>query len=97
MMSANNGPGGKPTRRSAVPLPLPPDWDNVPVPSPFGIAPPMATAVIGGCHCSLLIVPLLGTIAVIFLILLLLPKRTLIPNHELVQGGQHTTTMAARR
>ncbi len=36
----------------------------------------MATAVIGGCHHSLVIVPLLQTVAVIVLVLLLLPKRT---------------------
>jgi hypothetical protein len=75
MMSANNRPGGELTRCSAVPLPLPPNRDDVPVPSSFGIAPPTATAVVGGCRCSLVIVFLLQTIAIIFLILQLPPKR----------------------
>jgi hypothetical protein len=82
MMLANNGPGGEPTRRSAVPLPSPPDCDNVPVPLSFGVAPPMATAVVGGRHHSLVIVPLLGTVVVIFLVLLLPPERTPIPDRE---------------
>ncbi len=112
MMSANDGPEGEPTRRSAVPSPSPPDRDDVPVPSSFSIAPPMATAVFGGRHCSLVIVFLLRTVAVIFLILLLPPERTPIPDGEtrprratykrqsqmvkLVRGGQHTMTTAAR-
>jgi hypothetical protein len=82
MISANDGPGGEPTRRSAVPSPLPPNRDNVPVPSSFGVAPPVATAVVGGRHCSLVIVPLSGTVAVIFLVLLLPFERTPIPDHE---------------
>jgi hypothetical protein len=113
MMSANDGPGGEPTRRSAVPSPSPPDRDDVPVPSSFGIAPLMATAVVGGRHHSIAIVLLSRTVAIIFLVLLLLPERTPIPKGEtrsrrathirrsqmvkLVRGGQHTTTTAARR
>jgi hypothetical protein len=113
MMSANDGPGGEPTRRSAVPSPSPPDRDDVPVPLSFGIAPPMATAVVGGRHRSLVIVLLSRTVAVIFLVLLLPPERMPIPDREtrprratyerrsqmvkLVRGGQHTTTTAARR
>jgi hypothetical protein len=113
MMSANDGSGGEPTRRSAVPSPSPPDRDDVPVPSLFGIAPPMATAVAGGQHRSLVIVLLSRTVAVIFLVLLLPPERTPIPGREtrprratyerrsqmvtIVQGEQHTTTTAARR
>jgi hypothetical protein len=82
MMSANNGRGREP-KRSAVPSPLLPDCNNVPlVPSSFGVAPPMATAVVGGCHCSLVIVPLLRTIAVIVLVLLLPPERTPILNRD---------------
>jgi hypothetical protein len=77
-MSANNGWGGEPTRCSAVQLPLPPDRDDVLVPLFFCIAPPTATAVIGGHHCSLVIVPFLQTVGVILLILLLPPERTLI-------------------
>jgi hypothetical protein len=50
MMSANDRPEEEPTRCSAVPSPLPPNCDDVPVPSSFGIAPPTATAVVGGCH-----------------------------------------------
>jgi hypothetical protein len=67
MMLANDGQGREPTRRSAVPSPLPPNCDDVPFPSSFGIAPPMATAVVGGCHCSLVIVLLSQTVAAIFL------------------------------
>jgi hypothetical protein len=68
-------------RGSAVPLPLPPDHDYVPVPSSFSVAPPTATAVIGGHHCSLVIVRLSQTIVVIFLVLLLLQtKRMPIPD-----------------
>ncbi len=80
MMSANHGLGREPTRRSAVPSPSPPDRDDVPVPSSFGVAPPTATAVVGGRHRSLLIVPLSRTVAVIFLVLLLPPERTPIPD-----------------
>jgi hypothetical protein len=72
----------EPTRCSAVPSPLPPNHDKVPVPSSFGVAPPTATAVVGGRHCSLVIVPFLGTFAVIFLVLLLPPERTPIPDRE---------------
>ncbi len=113
MMSANDGPGGEPTRRSTVPSPSPPDRDDAPVPSSFGIAPPMATAVVRGHHRSLVIVLLSRTVAVIFLVLLLPPERTPIPDGEtrprratyerrsqmakLVQEGQHTMTTAARR
>jgi hypothetical protein len=56
MMSANDGPGGEPTRRSAMPSPSLTNRDDVPVPSSFGIAPHMATAVVGGHHHSLVIV-----------------------------------------
>jgi hypothetical protein len=80
MMSANDGRGGEPTRHSAVQSPSPPDCNDVLVPSSFCIAPPMATAVIGGHHCSLVIVPFLQTVAIIVLILLLLPERTPIPD-----------------
>jgi hypothetical protein len=113
MMSANDGPGGGATRRSAMQLPSPPDCDDVLVPSSFGIAPPTATAVVGGRHHSLVIVLLSQTVAVIFLVLLLLPERTPIPDREtclrratyerrsqmvkLVQGGQHTMMTAAQR
>jgi hypothetical protein len=104
-------PGGEPKRRSAVPSPLPPNCNDVQVPLFFGIAPPMATAVVGGCHRSLVILLLLLTVAVIFLILLLPPKRTPFPDPgtlprratckcrsqtvKIVQGGQHTMTMVA--
>ncbi len=77
--------GGEPTRCSAVPLPLPLNCDNVTVQPSFGVAPPTATAVVGGCHHSLVIVPLLQTIAVINLVLLLSPKRMPIPDHETCQ------------
>jgi hypothetical protein len=112
MMSANEEPGGEPTRRSAVPLPSPPDRDDVPVPSSFAIAPLMATAVVGGRHRSLVIVLLTRTVAVIFLVLPLPPEKPPIPDREtrprratyerrslmvkLVRGGKHTTTTAAR-
>jgi hypothetical protein len=75
MMSANNGPGGEPTRLSAVPSPLPLDCNDVLVQSSFGIAPPTATSVISGHCCSLVIIPLLQTVAIIVLVLLLLPER----------------------
>jgi hypothetical protein len=80
MTSANNGRGGEPTRRSTVQLLSPPDRDNVLVQSSFCVAPPTATAVIGGRHRSLVIVPFLRTVAVIVLVLLLPPKRTPIPD-----------------
>ncbi len=96
-----------------MPSPLPPDRDDVPVPSTFGIAPPTATAVDGGHYHSLVIVLLLQTVAVIFLVLLLPPKRMPIPDREthprratyerqshmvkLVQGGKHTATTGAQR
>ncbi len=82
LMSANDGPGGQTTRRSAVPLPSPPHRDDVPVPLSFGVTPPTATAVVGGRHWSLIIVPLSRTVAVIVLVLLLPPERTSIPNRE---------------
>jgi hypothetical protein len=75
MMLANDGRGGEPTRRSAVQLPSPPNCNDVLVPLSFCVAPPTATAVIGGPHC-LVIVPFLQTVAVIVLILLLPPERT---------------------
>jgi hypothetical protein len=74
--------GGEPTRRYVVQSPSPPDRNDVLVPSSFCVAPPMATAVIGGCHCSLVIVPFLQTVAVIVLVLLLPPERTPIPDHD---------------
>jgi hypothetical protein len=67
MMSANDGQGREPTRRSAMPSPLPTDRDDVPFPSSFGIAPPTATAVIGDRNRSLVIVLLSRTVAAIFL------------------------------
>ncbi len=82
MMLANDGSGRELTRRSVVPSPSLPDCNDVPVPSSFGLAPPMATAAIGGRHYSLVIVLLLQTIAIIFLVLLLPPKRTPIPDRE---------------
>jgi hypothetical protein len=82
MMSANDGPGGEPTRRSVVPSPLPPNRDDVLVPSSFGVAPPTATAVIDGRHHSLVIVPLSRTVAVIDLVLLLPLERTPIPDRD---------------
>jgi hypothetical protein len=74
--------GGGANRTSVVASPLPPNRNNVWVPSSFGVAPPMTNAVVGGCHCSLVIVPLLQTIAIIILVLLLLPKRTPILDRE---------------
>jgi hypothetical protein len=82
MMLANDGPGREPTRCSTVPSPSPPDRDNVLVLSSFGIAPPTATAVVGGCHHSLIIVPLLQPVAVIVLILLLVPERMPMPDRD---------------
>jgi hypothetical protein len=82
MMSANDGLGRGPTRCSAVPSPSPPDRDDVSVPSSFGVAPPTATAVVGGHHCSIVIVPLSRTIAIIVLVLLFPPERTPIPDRE---------------
>jgi hypothetical protein len=63
-------------------IPSPPNCNDVLVPSYFCVAPPTATAVIGGCHRSLVIVPFLQTVAVIILVLLLLPKRTPIPDRD---------------
>jgi hypothetical protein len=40
MMSANDGPGVEPTRRSAVPSPSPPNCDDVPVPCPSALRLP---------------------------------------------------------
>jgi hypothetical protein len=74
MTSASNGPGGEPTRCSTVPSPSPPNRNDVPVLLSFGVAPPTAAAAVGGHHRSLVIISLLQTIAVIFLVLLLLPK-----------------------
>ncbi len=82
MTSANDGRGGEPTRRSAVQSPSPPDRDDVLVPSSFCVAPPTATAVIGGRHRSLVIVPFSRTVAVIVLDLLLPPERTPIPDRD---------------
>ncbi len=59
-----------------MPSPSPLARDDVLVPSSFGVAPPTATAVIGGRHRSLVIVPFSRTVAVIVLILLLPPERT---------------------
>jgi hypothetical protein len=95
MMLANDEPGGEPTRLSAVSSWLQPNCNNVLVQLSFGVAPPMATAVVGACHCSLVIVLHLQTVAIISLILLLPPKRMPFLDHENVQGGQHTTTMVA--
>jgi hypothetical protein len=78
-MSANDGRGGEPTRQSTVQSPSPPDRDDVLVPSSFCVAPPTATAVIGGRH-RLVIVPFSRTVAVIVLVLLLPPERTPIPD-----------------
>jgi hypothetical protein len=82
MMLANNRPGGEPTRFSVVPLPSLPNSNNVLVPSSFSVVPPMATAVVGGCHHSFVIVILLQTVAIIFLVLVLWPKRMPIPDRE---------------
>jgi hypothetical protein len=60
---------------------LPPNRNDVLVPSSFCIAPPTATAVIGGRH-RLVIVPFSRTVAVIVLILLLPPERTPIPDRD---------------
>ncbi len=73
--------GGEPTRRSTVQLPSPPDCNNVLVPSSFCVAPPTATAVIGGRH-RLVIVPFLRTVAVLVLVLLLPPEGMPIPDHD---------------
>jgi hypothetical protein len=81
-MLANNGRGGERTRHSAVQSPLLPDCNDVLVPSPFCVAPPTATAVIGGRHHSLIIIPFSQTVAVIILVLLLPPERTPIPDCE---------------
>ncbi len=81
-MSANDGPEGERTIYSAVPSPSPPDCNDVLVPLSFGVAPPTATAVIDGRHCSLVIVPLLQTVAVIVLVLVLPPKRTPISDRD---------------
>ncbi len=82
LMSANDGLGGEPTRRSTVPSQSPPDRDDVLVPSSFSVAPPTATAVIDGRHRSLVIVPLSQTVAVIVLVLLLAPGITPIPDRD---------------
>jgi hypothetical protein len=82
MTSANDRRGGEPMRPSAVQSPSPPYRDNVLVPSSFRVAPPTATAVIGGRHRSLVIVPFSRTVAVIVLVLLLPPKRTPIPDRD---------------
>jgi hypothetical protein len=76
MMSANGGRVGGATRRSIVPSPLPLDRNDVLVPSSFCVAPPTATAVVGGRHYSIIIVPLLQTVAVIVLVFLFPSKRT---------------------
>jgi hypothetical protein len=90
MMSANNGQGREPTRRSAMPSPLPPDRDDVPFPSSFGIAPPTATAVVGDRHRSLVIVLLLRIVATIFLSSSSHPKERQSQIVKLLRGGQHT-------
>jgi hypothetical protein len=82
MMSANNWRGGERMRCAAVQSPSLPDCDNVLVPSSFCVAPPPATAVIGGRHRSLVIVPFSRTVTVIILVLLLPPKRTPIPDRD---------------
>ncbi len=75
--------GGEPMRHYAVPLPSPPkNCKDVPIPSSFSVSPLTATAVVGGHHRSLVIVPLSQTVAVIFLVLLLPHTRTPIPNCE---------------
>ncbi len=74
-------------RCSTLPSLLPPNCDNVPVSLSFGVAPPMATAVVGGRHLSFVIVPLLHTIAIIVLLLLLSPKERQSLIVTLVQGG----------
>ncbi len=90
MMSANDGHGREPTRRSAVPSPSPPDRDDVPFPSSFGIAPPTATAVVGDRHRFFVIVLLLRTIADIFLSSSSRPKERQSQIVKLLRGGQHT-------
>jgi hypothetical protein len=82
MTSANNGWGGEPTRCSVVQSLSPPDCNDILVPLSFCIVAPTATAVIGGHHCSLIIVPFLQTVAIIILVLLLPPVRTPIPDHD---------------
>jgi hypothetical protein len=82
IMSANNGPRGGVTRHSVVPSPVPLHCNNFLDPSSFGVAPPMATAVVGGLHCSIIIISLSRTVAVIVLVLFLPPKRMPIPDHE---------------
>ncbi len=59
-----------------MPSPSPSNCDDVPVPMSFRVTPPTATAVVGGRHRSLVIVPLSRTVAIIFLVLLLPPERT---------------------
>ncbi len=93
MMLANNGRGGEPTRRSAVQSPSPPDCDNVLVSSSFCVAPPTATADIGGRH-RLVIVPFLQTVVVIISSSSSCPKECQSWIVTLVQGGKHTTTTA---
>ncbi len=90
MMSANNGQGREPTRCSAVPSPSPPDCNDVPFPSSFGIAPPTATAVVGDHHHSLVIVLLSQTVAAIFLSSSSCPKERQSQIVKLLRGGQHT-------
>jgi hypothetical protein len=83
MMLAKDRRGGERTRRSTVRSPLLPDRDDVLVPSYFCLAPPTATAVIGGRHRSLIIVPFLQTdVAVIVLVLLLPPEKMPIPDRD---------------
>jgi hypothetical protein len=90
MMSANDWQGREPTRRSAVPSPLPPDHDDVPFLSSFGIAPPTAAAVVGDCHHSLVIVLLSQTVTAIFLSSSSRPKERQSQIMKLLRGGQHT-------
>ncbi len=90
MMSANDGQGREPTRLSTVPSPSPPDRDDVPFPSSFGIAPPTATAVVGSRHRSLVIVLLSQTVAAIFLSSSSRPKECQSQIVKLLRGGQHT-------
>jgi hypothetical protein len=82
MMLASNRPGRELTRRSVVPSLLLPDRNDVLVLSSFGVAPPTATAVVGGYHRSVIIVPLLQTIAIIILVLLLPPERMPMPDPD---------------
>jgi hypothetical protein len=90
MMLANDGQGREPTRRSAMPSPLPPDCDDVLFPSSFGIAPPTATAVVGDRHRSLVIVLLSRTVAAIFLSSSSRLKECQSQIVKLLRGGQHT-------